>query len=159
GELQRRRQPEIGELDLAVRRHTRAHEGAEGVADFLRVLFADQSERNLGGRLARDDGLGALAGIAADDAVYLGGRPRGDLLEKKPALLAGRLLEPDLAEKLLGREIERGELGLDVGRQVLDAVIKAGNDDAAVVVPHRAENLGQEPQRILRRPAEQRSEE
>ena len=96
----------------------------------------------LADRLAGDDGLGALAGIAADDAVDLGGRPRGDLLDQHAVLLAGRNLQPDLAEELLGRQVERGEVGLDVGRQFLHAVIEAGNGDAAVVVPHRAEDFG-----------------
>ena len=64
-----RRQAEIAELDLAIRRHALAHEFAEGVADFLRVLRADQPERDLRRGLAGDHGLGALAGIAADDAV------------------------------------------------------------------------------------------
>ena len=106
-QLQRRRQAEIAELDLAVGRQPRAHEGAEAVAHLLRVLLADQAERDLRRGLARDDGLGALAGIAADDAVDLGGRPRGDLLEHQAALLAGRDLEADLAEEFLRRQVER----------------------------------------------------
>ena len=106
-ELQRRRQAEIAELDLAVGRQARAHEGAEAVADFLGVLLADQAERDFRRGLPGDDGLGALAGIAADDAVDLGGRPRGDLLDQHAALLAGRRLQPDRPEEFLRREVER----------------------------------------------------
>ena len=47
------------------------------------------------------------------------------------------------------------QVGLDVGRQFLHAVVEAGDGDAAIVVPQRAEDLGQEAQRILRRAAEQ----
>ena len=46
------------------------------------------------------------------------------------------------------------QVGLDVGRQVVHAVIEAGNGDAAVVVPYGAENFRQQPDRVLRRAAE-----
>src|SRR5690606_39225017 len=81
GELDCRRHPMVAERHRTVRWHPRPHEGAEAVADLLRVLVADETERYLGGRLAGDHGLRALAGIAADDAVDLGGRTRRDLLD------------------------------------------------------------------------------
>ena len=93
------------------------HEGAERLADLLGVLLAHQTERHLRRRLAGDHGLGALAGVAADDAVDLGGRPRGDLLDQHPVLFAGRHLQADLPEELLGGQVEPGQVGLDVGRQ------------------------------------------
>ena len=102
-----------------------------------------------------DHGLGALPGIAADDAVDLGGRTRGDLLDHHPVLFAGRLLQPDLAEKLLGGEAETGKVGLDVRRQFRDAVVEAGNRHATVVVMHRGDDAREHPDRILRRAAEQ----
>ena len=73
-QLERRRQPEIAELDFAIRRQPRPHEGAEGVANFLRVLLANEPERNLRTGFAGNDGFGAFARIAADHAVDLGGR-------------------------------------------------------------------------------------
>src|ERR1019366_7114084 len=93
--------------------------GAEGVPDFGWVLLADQAERHLGRGMAGDDGLGALSGVAADDAIDLGGRPRGDLLDQQVALLPARRFQPDRPEELLWREIERLEVGLDVTRQFL----------------------------------------
>src|ERR1700742_1400917 len=54
-ELERRRQPEIAELDLAVRRQALAHEGAEAVADLLRILRANEAERHLRLGLAGND--------------------------------------------------------------------------------------------------------
>ena len=51
GQLGRRRAGEALELDLGVGGEPRAHEGVEGVADFLRVLRADQAERHLRGGL------------------------------------------------------------------------------------------------------------
>ena len=83
-----------------------SHEGAERGADFLRVLLADQAERDLRHRLAGNDGLGPLAGVAADDAVDLGGRARRDLLDQHAVLLARRRLQADLAEEFLRRQIE-----------------------------------------------------
>src|SRR6478609_8950889 len=45
-----------------------------------RVLIADEAEGHLGRGLAGDDGLAALPGIAAPDAVDVAGRARLDLL-------------------------------------------------------------------------------
>jgi len=46
------------------------------------------------------------------------------------------------------------EVGLDVGRQLFHPVIKAGDGDAAIVVPKCCQNLGQQADRVLRRAAE-----
>ena len=106
-------------------------EVAEGVADLVRVLLVDEAERDLGRRLGRDHRLEALAGIAAADAVELGGRPRPDQLQHRAALLAGRDRQADLAEEALGRLAERLPRFQDLRRRLLDAVIEAGDGDAA----------------------------
>ena len=52
------------------------------------------------------------------------------------------------------RQIEILPLRQDVRRQVLHAVVEAGNGDVAVVVMQAAENTGQHPDRVLRAAAE-----
>jgi hypothetical protein len=56
--------------------------------------------------MRRDHRLGALAGIAADDAIDVASRPRGDLLDQQTAFLAGRNGKPDRLEKGVRRQIE-----------------------------------------------------
>ena len=68
---------------------------AKGLADLVGVLPLDQAERDLGRGFRRDHRLGALAGIAADDAVDVAGRARRDLLDQQAILLAGRNRKPD----------------------------------------------------------------
>ena len=51
----------------------RMDKGAEALADAVRILIGDEPEGKLGRGLRGDDGLGAGPGIAADDAVDLGG--------------------------------------------------------------------------------------
>ena len=80
---------------------------------------------------------------------------RGDLLDQHAVLLAGRDLEADRPEELLGRELELGEVGLDVLGQVLHAVVEARDGDLAVLVVHVGQNFRQHPDRVLRRAAEQ----
>jgi len=46
----------------------------------------------------------------------LGGRAGGDLLDQHAVLLARRHLEADRTEEILRREIEAGEILLDIGR-------------------------------------------
>ena len=116
----------------------------------MRILRADQAERHLGHGLAGNHGLGALAGIAADEAVDLGGRAGRNLLDQQAVLLARGDLETDAAKKILRGEVEPGEVGLDVGRQLMHAVVEAQNGDAPVVVMERRENACQDAQRVLR---------
>ena len=111
----------------------------------LWILRADQAERHLRHGLAGDHGLGTLAGIAADDAVDLGGRAGGDLLDQQAASLARRRLEADAAEELLGREIEGGQIGLDVGRQIVDAIVESRKGHATAVVMQRGEEFREHP--------------
>src|SRR5580704_6252726 len=91
---------EIAELDLAIARQARADEFAEVLANLFGILVPDQAERNLRHGFARNDGFCPLTRIAADDAVHLGGRARGNLLDQQAALLAGRDFQPDRAEEL-----------------------------------------------------------
>ena len=60
---------------------------AKSLADLRRVLFVHQAERHFGGGFGGDDGLETLAGVAAGDAVELGGRPRPDHFEYGTTLL------------------------------------------------------------------------
>ena len=124
-------------------------------ADLFRILRADQTEGDLGHRLRGDDGLRPLPGIAADHAVDLGGRAGGDLLDQQAILLARRRLEADLGKKILRREIKALEVGLDVGRQLVDAVIETRNGHATIVVVHGSEDAREHAKRILRRAPKQ----
>ena len=56
--------------------------------------------------------------------------------------------------KRLRREVELLPLCQDLRRQILHAVIEAGDRDVAVLVMQAAENAGQHPDRILRAAAE-----
>jgi hypothetical protein len=132
-----------------------ANEIAEGRADFFRVLRPDQAERHLGHRLARDNGLRPFAGIAANDAVDLGGRPRRDLLDHHAVLLARRDFQSDLAEEFFRRQIEAREIGFDVGRQLANAVVETGDGDRAVRLVQRRKHVGEHVDGIARRAAEQ----
>src|SRR5919109_3738834 len=102
GKLDRRRTAVRLELGRAVCRQALAHEGSEGLAYLVRVLLVDQPERHLRRSLCGYHGLEALAGVAASDAVELGGRARPDELEYGAALLARGHRKPDLAEEALG---------------------------------------------------------
>src|SRR5262245_41947080 len=149
GELDRWRQSEITELDLAVAGQARPNKVPKGIADFLGVLLADKTERNLRARFTRDDGFRALPRVSANDAVDLGCRPGRHLFDYEAVFLTGRILEPDWSQEFLCRQIECLEIGLDVGWQIFHAAIKAGNGDATFVIPHRTENFSQEPEWIL----------
>src|SRR5262249_38599704 len=124
------------------------------IADFLRVLPADEPKRHLGACLARDHGFRAFARIAANDAVDLGRWARSDLLDQHTVLLARRLLEADPAEKFLGREFEPLQVRLYGRRQLFYAFVEAGNSHPPVFVVERTENSREHAQWVLRRPAE-----
>ncbi len=114
----------------AVGRQAVADEGPEELADALGVLVADQPEADLGVRLGRDHRLEAGAGIAAPDAVDLGGRARPEVLEGRVAVLAPGLAQADLAEEGLAEKPSRSHCSLIVGRELVDAVVEAGDGDA-----------------------------
>jgi hypothetical protein len=92
--------------------------------------------------------LGAFADIAAPDAVDVAGRARGGLLDQQPALLAGGDRQTDRLEEHLRREIELLPLLQDIRRQILHAVIEAGDGDAVVVVEQAAQDFRQHPDRV-----------
>ena len=89
---------------------------------------------------AGNHGLGALAGIAADDAVDVAGRPRRDHARSA----CGPFRRPESSGRsgrgISPRQVERLQVGLDVGRQLRHAVIEARNGDAAIVVVHRRQD-------------------
>src|SRR4051794_20333589 len=124
----------IAEFGLAVCRQPRGHVIAEGLSDFLGLLAFDEAEGDLGGSLRRDDRFRTLTGVAADNAIDIAGRARGYLLDQQAILFAGGNRKPDRLEKRLRREIEILPLGEDVRRQVLHAVVEAGDGDMAVLV-------------------------
>ena len=91
------------ELGHAIGRQALAHEAAEGRADLLRVLLADQAERDLGRGFGRNHGLCALARYSRRrcrsrrrSAAWRSARSAGD-----PVSPAGDL-QADLAEEILG---------------------------------------------------------
>ena len=129
-------------------------EGPEIGADRFRILVADQPEGHLGRGLGRDHRLEALAGIAADDAVDLAGRPRPDLLQHRPPGLASRRRQPDRAEEFVGVEVERVPDRLDIGRNLRDPVIEIRDRHAPVRVVKPGENVREDVERIARRAAE-----
>ena len=104
-ERNRRRVGMIDELGRAIPRHPRRDVIAKRVSDLVGLLPLHQPERNLRGRLRRDHRLGALAGVAADDAVDVAGRARRDLLDQQAILLAGRNRKPDRLEEGFRRQI------------------------------------------------------
>src|SRR5207244_13249612 len=107
---------------------------ADGLLYRLRVLAVDQTEGELCGSFRRDHGFRALAGIAADDAVDVAGRTRGYLLDQQAILFAGGNREADWLQERLRREVQVLPLRQNVWRQILHAVVEAGNGDAAIVV-------------------------
>src|SRR5205814_8748835 len=127
---------------------------AKGLTDLVGLLSLDQPERNLGGRFRGDHGLGALSGIAPDNAVDVAGRTRRNLLDQQAVLLAGGKRKPDRFEERIRREIKLLPLRQDIRRQILHAVIEAGDRDVAVLIEQAAENAGQHADRVLRAAAE-----
>ena len=106
------------------------------------AMLLSYRSRTTTARPKRMDGLRPFAGIAADDAVDLGGRPRRDLLDHHAILLARRDFQSDLAEEFFRRQIEAREIGFDVGRQLANAVVETGDGDRAVRLVQRRKHVG-----------------
>src|ERR1700759_2674277 len=143
GQRNRWRRRMVAKLHLAVAGEPRGDVIAEGLADLCGILARNEAERNLCGGFRRDHGLRALADIAADDAVYVAGRTRGNLLDQQPVLLAGRNRKSDRLQERLRRQVQLLPLREDVRRQILHAVIEAGDGDVAVLVEQAPEDVSQ----------------
>src|SRR5690606_2617618 len=100
------------ELGAAIGRQPVADELAERFPDSLRVLAADEPEADLRACLGRDYRLEARPRVATPDAVHLGRRARPDMLERRVAALASRVLQPDIAQETLRAEGQLLPLGL-----------------------------------------------
>ncbi len=140
------------EFHRAVRRDAGAHEGTHRVAHMRRVLVGDEAAGDLGGGDGGDDGLAALANIAAPHAVDLEGRARAGEIHDGAALLARGDGKADRAEELLRRQAQPLPLRLHVGRRLAHVVIEAGNGDAAGLVMHLADDLRQHMQGLRAAP-------
>src|SRR5205823_1654564 len=128
------------EFDRTVAGDPRRDVVAEVLAYLQRILALDQAEGDLGRGLRRDHRLRALADIAADNAVDVAGRARGDLLDQEAIRLAGRDRQPDRLQERFRRQIEGLPLRQDVRRQILHAIIETGNRDVAVVIEQPAQD-------------------
>ena len=148
GKLDGRRAAMLVEVDRTVGRDARLDELPERGPDLLRILLVHEAERDLGRGLGGDHRLEALAGIAADNAVELGGRPRPDQFQHRAALLAGRDRQADRPEEGLGGLAQRFPGFQDLRRRLLDAVVEAGNGDAAGLVVDVGEDLRQDADRV-----------
>ena len=102
-----------------------------------------------------DDRLEALAGIAADDAVDLAvGRAQTCSSTERPFSPAG-IDRPTSAEELLARRTaSRSHCAFTAAGELLDAVVEAGQGDAAVVVVQAGEDLRENVDRVARGAAE-----
>src|SRR6185312_12178299 len=113
-----------------------------------------QTEGDLCRSFRRDHGFRALAGIAPDDAIDVAGRTRRYLLDQQAILFAGGDREADWLQERLRREVQVLPLRQNIRRQILHAVVEAGNGDATVVVEQPAEDVGQHADRVARAAAE-----
>ena len=143
----------MNEAYRTIRRHTRTHKGLELFRNFFRVLIANQTEGNFRRGLGGNDRFGALSRIAADDAINIASRTRLDLLDQQPVALACRMFQPDLCQKI--GHIQLFPLVKNLGRNFLHAVIKMRHRHPPVFVMQIGNDLGQNPHRILCRPAKQ----
>ena len=81
------------------------------------------------------------------------GREETCSISRRPFSPAG-IERPIGLRNYSARQIELRPLRQDVRRQILHAIVEAGNGDAAVVVEQAAEDAGQHPDRVLRAAAE-----
>src|SRR5947207_13857231 len=96
----------LSKFPLALGLQPRDYVLAKGLSDLVGLLPLHQAERDFCGGFRRDYRLRAFAGIAADDAIDVAGRTRGDLLDQEAIRLAGRDRKPDRFQERLRREIE-----------------------------------------------------
>ncbi len=142
------------ELHRTIRRDHACDIFAEVLLDGLGVLVLHEAERNLRTRLRRDHGLGAGSGIAAPDAVAIAGRARLDLLDQRPAPLAGGEFQADRAEEIRLREAERLPRGLAVVARLVNTLIEMGDGHPSLGIMHGGDDARQDVDGVLRRATE-----
>ena len=96
----------IAEFGRAIAGQPRRDIIAKGLSDLVRLLSLHQAERYLCGRFRRDHRLRTFTGVAANDAIDVASRPRGDLLYQQPPFFAGGNRKPDRLEKRIRRQVE-----------------------------------------------------
>ena len=116
-------------------------------------LVGHQTAAHLGHRLRREDGLGAFARVAAEQAVHLAGRARPELLEHGIACLAAQCGRARFLAELLVVEGQRSHLLADLLGPRVHCVVKARDRDASAFVVHGRENAGERHGRIDNRAA------
>ena len=126
-------------------------EAMQAIEDLGRLLIGHEPEGELGGGVCRDDGLGAWAGIAAEDAVDLRRGPRPELLDHAHALFAGRGRQSDRAKKGGDVEVERAPL-----RELAEArgdhpLVEARQGHPPACVMHIGKKIGEHADGIARR--------
>jgi hypothetical protein len=121
--------------------------------DRLRVLIGDQAAGDLGRRLRGNHGLGAVARVAAPDAVDVEGRPRPGALQRGEAGLAALFAETDLAEKATRVEAEPAPRLSRRRVDLADRVVEARHRHLALVVVQGGEQPAQRIQGIEHRPS------
>ena len=111
--------------------------GAHPLFDLVRVLVGDEPERDLRVRLGRDDRLLARPGVAAPDAVHLGGRPGADSLERRVPGFAPRGGGRRIAQpRRLVEGQRRHQLAFALGQRQ-HPVVEAGDRHVVVRVVQR----------------------
>ena len=110
-----RRRAIEGVVEFEIGMHARGKKLLERGEDRFRILAGDEAEGNFRAGLGRDHGFCARAGIAAPDAVEIGGRARPKPLERATPGLARWGCEPDIAEKRRHIEAERRPGGFLLG--------------------------------------------
>ena len=128
--------------------------GLQGGADRLGVLGADEPAAHLGAGLGGQHGLEPVARIAAADPVDLEGGAVPHHLEPGPPRLAHRVAQADAREILAGVEAEVVPVGAQLVRQLLDALVEAGQRHPAVGVLDPGQRVDEDLDRVRRQPAE-----
>ncbi len=114
--------------------HLRLQVGLQLVVDVPQLLVGHEAHRNLRVGLRRKHRLGALAGVAAPDAVHVERGAGREAFERRVVALGPHVVDADGVPP--GRLVERkGGVGLALGRrQVAHVLVKPGDGDAVVVV-------------------------
>ena len=116
----------------------------------LAYLVVDEAEGDLGCGGAGDDGLGALAGVSAEDAVDLSGRAGPLALGHGEAGLAGAGLgrEADALEGGGVVDVEVLPVAAFLGGEVADAVVEAWDGDVPLLVVELGDHASEDVDRV-----------